>query len=492
MAIRSLHRDRSGARQSHSGGERVIDLTDSEAPLVIDPLTVDEPGQVAGQGQLRETRFFGSPAFRRLWLSQVLSSLGDWIGLVALTVIAKDVGGDNFGGGAVSLVLAARILPGLFMSPFVGVMLDRLDRKRVMVLTDIGRGLVLCGLPFVHNLPALFFASLLLELMTLMWSPAKEASVPNMVRKSFLPTANSLSLGAAYGTFIPAMAVSAVLVKIPDWIGQDGTLSSLNLSREAVLLYFDAMTYILSAIVIATLAIASPKRKSRENETRARAGFREAREGWQFIGRTPRVRAVILGMALALVGGGVIVPLGPDYADKVLKAGPGGYGMLMAMMGSGVGIGVIVVSILQRKISLDRVFVVTVFGAGAALGAASAMSGLAATAICICAMGLCVGAIYVLGFTMLQVSVEDDMRGRVFAAFYTVTRLCILFALIAAPLLALAIDGVFDSHIEVMGIDMFIPGVRITLLLGAIVMLGGGVVAGKSLHRPTESEAAST
>src|SRR4051812_48943337 len=145
-------------------------------------------------------RVFGSRQFFRLWLGQVVSSLGDWIGLIAITALAARIGGSG-AGAAVGLVLSARLIPGFFLAPVVGVLVDRWDRRRVMISCDVGRGVVLIFLPFVRSIAGLFLASLLLELMTLMWSPAKEASVPNIVDRDFLPTANSLSLAAAYGTF---------------------------------------------------------------------------------------------------------------------------------------------------------------------------------------------------------------------------------------------------------------------------------------------------
>src|SRR5207253_10218292 len=125
-------------------------------------------------------RLFGSASFFRLWLAQVVSSLGDWLGLVAVISIAARVGGSS--DAAIGVVMSARIIPGFFLASVGGVLVDRLDRKKVMVTCDIGRGLVLATLPFVDTVLGLFFASLLLEILTLLWSPAKEASVPNMVR----------------------------------------------------------------------------------------------------------------------------------------------------------------------------------------------------------------------------------------------------------------------------------------------------------------------
>src|SRR5204862_2413145 len=112
---------------------------------------------------------------------------------------------------AISLVLSARLVPGFFLAPVAGVLIDRWNRKRVMVVCDIGRGAVLATLPFVQTIYALVFASLVLEVLTLLWAPAKDASVPKLVKRDYLATANSLSLVAAYGTFPIGSAVFAAL-----------------------------------------------------------------------------------------------------------------------------------------------------------------------------------------------------------------------------------------------------------------------------------------
>jgi dTMP kinase len=433
----------------------------------------------------------------RLWLSQALSSMGDWIGLVAITAIASRVGGD-FAGGAVALVIAVRILPSLFLSPVVGVLLDRWNRKTIMVASDIGRGVVLCFLPFVDNLPGLIIASLVLEAFTLMWAPAKEASVPNLVRKEFLPTANSMSLAAAYGTFVPAAVLFAVLAKIPDWLGSSDTFASLNLTEESVALYFDAFTYVLSAAVIATLVIpdarskAEPSSAAKTDEEKP-SSWQEAKEGWIFVRRQPRVRAVIFGMGLGLIGGGAVVPLGAPFVTDVLGAGSSGYSLILAAMGVGVSVGVLIATVLQKRIPQERIFVLSAFGCGGALIAAASMNQLGLAVALIALFGVCAGALYVLGLTLLQTNVSDDMRGRVFVTFYTSTRLCILLALVAAPLLSVGLNelskALIDGDLDIAGFSFALPGVRLSLWGGGLIILFAGVFAASSFARPIPTDA---
>jgi dTMP kinase len=97
--------------------------------------------------------------------------------------------------------MTARVLPGFFVGPIAGVFADRFDRKKTMVLSDLGRFAIILSLPFVENLLYLLVASAVLESLTLIWGPAKDASLPHFVKPSELTHANSLSLIAVYAPF---------------------------------------------------------------------------------------------------------------------------------------------------------------------------------------------------------------------------------------------------------------------------------------------------
>jgi dTMP kinase len=444
-------------------------------------------------------RVFGSRSFFRLWLAQVVSGLGDWLGFIAVTAIAVRIGGSS-GGAAVGLVLSARLIPGFFFGSLAGVVVDRLDRKKVMVACDVGRGAVLCLLPFVTQVWELFIISLLLEVMTLMWSPAKEASVPNLVPQSFLSTANSWSLVAAYGTFPLASVVYYVLTKVAENLSHYSALQALHASRpDTVAIWFDVGTFFLSAVMISTLALPSPARAAREGDggIDLAATWREVKEGWQFIRQSPVVRAVILGLATGLIGGGMVVPLGPIFSRDVLKAGSSGFGLLLTGLGMGVAFGIIVLSLVQKRLPHERVFVIALAMAGLCLSAAASMSILGFAAVFVGGLGVCAGAVYVLGFTVLQTNVVDEMRGRIFATLYTLVRLCLLLAFTAAPLLAQLLDGIakdlFHRRLSVGAFHVGLPGVRLTLWLGGLIILGAAGLAARALRgSPATSHPAGT
>ncbi len=459
----------------------------------VEPVTA-ELARVRRDGQLLGPSLLGSQSFFRLWLAQVVSSLGDWIGLVAILSLAARVGGAS-PEAAIALVMSARLVPGFFFGSVAGVLVDRWDRKRVMVTCDLGRGFVIATLPFIDTVGGLFAASLVLEVLTLLWAPAKEASVPNIVPLSRLTTANSLSLAAAYGTFPVGSALFASLAKVSEWVGRATPLDVLRLNQESLALYVDTATFFTSAVLIASLALpggASRRRRGRIDLSRT---FTDLREGFRFIGTSPVVRAVIVGLGTGLAGGGMVAPLGPTFANRVLDAGPAGFGLLLTALGCGLAVGVVGVSTIQSRIPHDRTFTAAVFGAGLGMLVAASMDDLILTMIFIAVMGTCTGAVYVLGFTILGENVEDELRGRIFATLYTLTRLCLLVSLAVAPLLAELLDGVasgvFDGNLSLGPFSLGLSGVRLTLWLGATVILVAGVLAARTLHPVGEASSPS-
>jgi dTMP kinase len=438
---------------------------------------------------IERSSIFAGP-YRRLFTAQVISSLGDWIGFLAVAGLAANVDKSN-ADVAVGIVLSARLIPGFFFGAFATALLDRWDRKKVMVVCDIGRGLIVGVLPFVHSILGLFLASVVLELLTLMWTPAKEASVPNIVAPDQLASANSASLASAYGTILPAVLLFPALTAIASVVGLGG------LSQTSLAFYFDVATFFFSAAFISRLAL--PQKTEAQKAAVAAATlastWRDAKEGWRFIGSTYRVRAVIIGFCTGLIGGGMVVPLGITYSTKILHKGDTGFALLEMALGIGAALGVLLLSVTQKRLSHDRTFGLAVAGAGAALIFAACMSNLALVMLGIGLLGVCAGAVYVLGFTILGSTTSDELRGRIFGVFYTLVRLCLLLAFTLAPFLSGLLDGLakhFHRHVGThtikgeVGTSAFhvaLPGARLTLWLAGAIVLFAAWIARRDLRR---------
>jgi len=419
----------------------------------------------------------------------VVSATGDWLGLLAISILAIRLGSGNEG-AALSLVLAARIVPGFFFGPVAGVFVDRWDRKKTMVTCDMGRAMVMLALPFVDTLFGLFLASLLLEAFTMLWGPAKEASVPHVVPVESLASANSLSLVAAYGTFPLGAGLMALFGRLSTALFDSSWADNVRLDDMGLAFYANALSFLVTGYLIFTLDLPKRPRVERDLAKGRRAVLAhpidELREGWRFVFVNPVVRTVNMGLATGLIGGGMLVPLGAIYADEVLGAGRSGLGVLITALGLGVAGGVALVSWLQRRLDKARTFTWSLVGAGVFLALAASIGQVHLSTTMVFGIGICAGSVYVLGFTLLHENVDDQLRGRIFSTFYVLVRACILLALVVGPLMEDLLDrlssALWDRHVEVFGVAVDVPGVRLTLWLASLIILASGAVAIASLR----------
>ncbi|MFZ4516311.1 MAG: MFS transporter [Acidimicrobiia bacterium] len=433
---------------------------------------------------------FAIRPFLRLWLAQVTSSLGDWIGIIAiLSMAARLSGGSAF---ALGLVMTARMLPGFFLAPLGGALVDRWDRRKVMVSCDLARAGVFALLPFANSLAWLVVASFVIEILTLLWGPAKDASVPKLVPPKQLASANSLGLIAAYATFPIGGLLFASLAGLAAFLGQFGGIQFLQVDQESLALWADGVTFVISALLIARLPLGRA-----DGDTRPRVDWtqtwRDLVDGVRFMAREPLVRGVILGLGAGLIGGGAMIPLGPLFASQILGGGPATFSLLMVALGSGAAIGVVSLLAIQRWLPRRTVFVYAVIGSGVGILLAASFSGLAPAAFAIVFVGACAGTAYVTGFTVLQESVRNELLGRTFATLYTVVRLCLLIALTVSPLFADLYEWLMrlvfpDAAITIGRFSYSLPGVRMTLWIGGLIAIGAGLYARHEVHRAARAE----
>lgn len=452
------------------------------------PSFIPSPGE--GPLPAASGRLFANRAFVRLWTAQCLSSTGDWVGFFAIIAIASDLSGGS--AAAISLVVAARMIPGFFLATLGGVIVDRFDRRKVMVVCDIGRAGLLGILPFVHSVGGLVAMSFALEILTLLWGPAKDASLPHLVPEDQLASANSLGLIAAYGTFPLGGAIFAALAVGADWLGGFSALSSLEFNRNLLALWADGLTFVASALIVWRLPIPKPKRATDHHVDWTEA-FREIAEGLRFIRSDRLVRAVMMGMAGAIIGAGAMVPLGTVFATEILGSSAY-FGVLMAAIGLGGAAGVGALLVFQKRVPRDTVFTIAVIGVGIFLAATASVDAVVLAALLVAATGACAGIAYVTGFTLIQENVADEIRGRTFATLYTIIRLCLLISLTVAPLFADLFDylsGLIwgsDRQAEIFGVSYALPGVRVALWGGALITIGSGVLARISVRRARRAE----
>src|SRR5581483_4069384 len=209
-----------------------------------------------------------------------------------------------------------------------------------------------------------------------------------------------------------------------------------------------------------------------------RATLRDLREGWRFMFTDPLVRGVMLALGTGLVGGGMVVPLGDEFSRRVLGGGPAGFGLLLSGLGFGVAAGVLALSALHKRVPKASLFTAAVLAAGVSLLVGASMSSVAPAVAAVFPLGVCAGAIYVLGFTILHESVADELRGRIFSSLYTLVRFCLLLSFALGPVLADRLGALSNrllhGRADLAGFTVGLSGVRVTLwLAGAIIVAAG-------------------
>ncbi|MDQ4008294.1 MAG: MFS transporter, partial [Actinomycetota bacterium] len=170
-------------------------------------------------------------AFRRLWIGLGLSSLGDWLGLLALTAFAGELAGAGYAekNFAIAGVLFLRVVPAVVIGPLAGYVADRLDRRLNLIVGDLLRFVLFASIPIVSTvlgddrrgqaLAWVFVVTVLVEAISLVWLPTKDATVPNLVPRDRLEAANQLSLVTTYGSALPAAGIFTLLTAWTQNIG---------------------------------------------------------------------------------------------------------------------------------------------------------------------------------------------------------------------------------------------------------------------------------
>jgi dTMP kinase len=417
--------------------------------------------------------------FRRLWVALTLASLGDWLSLLALSALADKIGGASGGVYAVSGVWLTSLLPALLLGPLAGAVADKFDRRWNMIIGDMIRAVLYVTIPidlsvgFINRLTWIYVVQFLAASASLFWGPAKDASVPNLVPKDKLEQANQLSLFATYGTAPIAGLLFSLLAILSTALGHISPYFSTN--QFDLSLYFRTAMYVVSALVVYTLKVL---RRRPTDKISSPSVVKSIWEGWRFVGQTPVVRGIVIGMTGAFAAGGAVVGLGPSYITKVLLGGSAGWGAAFAAIFFGLAIGMFLGTRVFRGISLRRLFGVSIMFAALPLAAVALIPNLVLTVILVIVIGACAGVAYVTGYTVIGLEVDDLTRGRVFAFLQSAIRVILLGVIAITPTLAGGFNALARtmgrSSVDIAGITYRNVGYNVVLLLAAVfaVLLG--------------------
>ncbi len=405
--------------------------------------------------------------FAKLWWSQMISSLGDWVALFASFALAARIAGGGSGATVAILVpLLGRILPGLFFGFLGGVIADRWSRKTTMIVADFGRAVLAIGLLFVGTYPQLFVLTFITEIFALIRQPAREAVVPTLVSPDKLLAVNGLNLAAAYGTAPIGSALYAGLAEVSRFMPEIGRVGA----AIGTAFLFDCLTFLVSGIIVIFIPISAPKiaRDRAEGIKPQGSAWRDIVEGMRFVMGSGPVRRMIFGMAAGLFGGGALFVLGQPFSDQVLRAGESGYGILVTALGVGVALGMIGVTVFATMDTRrEPLFALSLLTTGVAISFTAFADTVFGAAGWAFVAGVGTGIAYVSGFTHLHASVSDALRGRTFAALFAFARTALLVSFGLAGVGAAALAGVFPGELN--------NGIRAVMLVGGVVVALSGV-----------------
>jgi MFS family permease len=339
--------------------------------------------------------------FRLLYFGTLISLGGDWFLTVALLDLVLQLTGSAT---LASLMLLCQTLPVFFFTPHAGHVIDRMDRRRLMIAVDIVRA-VACLLPLFARTPALlpfaYAGVILISIGSAYFEPAAQAALPNLVADEDLAPANVL-MGSTWGTML---TVGAAL----------GGAATMVLGRDASFVV-DAISFLLSAWLLWRIRARFSEERGAHHEHPPL--LESMRETVRYAMRHPRVLGLLTVKGGYGLGGGVVAMLSV-FGREVFQAGALGIGLLFAARGVGALLGPFAIrGALRTDDARYRsiAFCVLAFGAGYAALAFSKTLTVGILSIAFAHLGG--GAAWQVSTYGLQREVPDFIRGRVFSADY--------------------------------------------------------------------------
>jgi len=360
----------------------------------------------------RRSRFavLQSIEFRRLFLANGASGIGNWLALLALQIEVYD---RTHSGWWVGALLIANMLPAIVVGLFLGPLVDRLSRKELMIACDVGRMAVFAALPFVHRTPLIIALAFVAGIGYAFFRPAVLAGVPNLVSEDELPDANALLQFVEWGSTVVGSLVGGAVVAA---------------SGPSLAYWINAGTFAVSAAFIVRI----PARQLQSERSIGRGHWSDVREGFEAIFRSPALLTVLVSWSIAHIAIGGINLAEIFLARRAYETGNFGFGLMVAAAGVGLIVGGLWARSAAQLVGMRSAYprALLVFAVGT-LGAALAPN-VWVGACALFVYGLGNGVAVVLNITLVQRGAPDAIRGRALTAIIAVNYAVLLAAFLAA------------------------------------------------------------
>jgi dTMP kinase len=422
--------------------------------------------------------------------------MADWLSLLALSgLVIKLTEGYQAQSFAFAGVVLTQLLPGLLFAPLGGLLADRFDRRKIMVIADVGRCSLFLSIVVVGTTWWLFIANFLIGCCALLWIPSKDAAVPNLLRRpDQVETANQLGLVMTYGiSVISAAGLYSAITGITTNLNVQPDPAGLGIAK--IILVLNGLLYLASAILVATRipelsrrdTTAAPRkeRKERKDEPdKKKDGFGAMlRDAARFVRTTPLVRGLLIGMIGAFAAAGALIGSAYPYADS-LRGGDSTFGLLFVAMFIGLATGMAGSPKLARQLPHNRLFGIAIVLAGISLALVALSPHLVVSLLTVMVVGACAGAAFLTGVTIIGTQVEDAIRGRINAIYQSLMKIILAGTMALTPVLVGLVE---PRRLIVWGREMTINGTRPVLLAAGLIAALVGVIAYRQMDdRRTE------
>ena len=407
---------------------------------------------------MNKIKIFSKSQFSILWWSGSLSSFGDWATLFASVALASQLGSESGNSGITAVVpVVARIIPA-FLSSIAGLMADRLNKKNIMIISDLSRMVIVLFLFFATTLVQLFIINFLTEIFSMMRQPSRESVVPEVVNKENLVKANSLFAIGTYATLPIASIFFALIadIKVPAFISSFG-----NGWSGSIIFLFDAATFLVSAYLLIFL---KTKKVNTSFET-DRFVLKEFKEGLNYFFRNKEIRNITISISLSLFGAGALFILGHTFLTVDRGFTESSFGFMIASFGTGIVFSMVTFSYFVSSFSrVSFVIGLCMLSTGISLYTAFISDDFLDILLSIFISGVGTGGVYLLTISFLQASTDYKMRGRVFGNFYTIGRIALLLSFLTSGITANYLDTLLigsgvEAVLKISSLLIFISGV---------------------------------
>lgn len=344
--------------------------------------------------------------FRLLYIGQTISQLGDWFNTVAVYALLLDLTGSAT---AVAWMLIVQMLPIALVGPLAGVVVDRVNRRRIMMAADLVRGCVILGLLLVRRADQVWIAYVVTALAVTaqaFFEPARTATIPNVTSADELLPANALSSA----TWSAMLAIGASI----------GGLVTAAFGRNVAFAVNAASFFVSCVFIASTRYDSTPPVRARLKGWAALTGASDLADGVRYIRASSHVAALMFVKAGWGLAGGILLLL-TIFGQRVFPVGgsaAAGIGVLYGARGIGAALGPILLRFIlgQKPAALRRAIGPAYFVIGVFYAALSGAPGLFTAAVCVLLAHFGGSILWVFSTVLLQMEVPDAFRGRVFAA----------------------------------------------------------------------------